>query len=153
MALSDYSSELIATAQSLASPGKGILAVDESTKTIGKRLGSIGVENTEANRQAYRGMLFTTAGLGEFISGAILYEETLFQNHADGESMVSKLGKLGIIPGIKVDKAIQYKKWEAQQEHRPGINNYKGKELENVFIFKYLATLTKLISSNFTSCI
>ena len=80
MALSDYSSELIATAQSLATPGKGILAVDESTKTVGKRLGSIGVENTEANRQAYRGMLFTAAGLGDFISGAILYEETLFQN-------------------------------------------------------------------------
>ena len=77
MALADYSSELMATAQALAAPGKGILAVDESTKTIGKRLGSIGVENTEANRQAYRGMLFTTAGLGEFISGAILYEETL----------------------------------------------------------------------------
>ena len=107
MALSDYSSELIATAQSLASPGKGILAVDESTKTIGKRLGSIGVENTEANRQAYRGMLFTAAGLGDFISGAILYEETLFQNHADGESMVNKLGKLGIIPGIKVDKGLR----------------------------------------------
>ena len=107
MALADYSSELMATAQALAAPGKGILAVDESTKTIGKRLGSIGVENTEANRQAYRGMLFTTAGLGEFISGAILYEETLFQSHADGESMVDKLGKLGIIPGIKVDKGLR----------------------------------------------
>ena len=81
MALADYSSELISTAQSLATAGKGILAVEESTKTIGKRLGSIGVENTEANRQAYRGMLFTTSGLGDFISGAILYEETLFQNH------------------------------------------------------------------------
>ena len=107
MALVDYTSELISTAQSLASPGKGILAVDESTKTIGKRLGSIGVENTESNRQAYRGMLFTTAGLGEFISGAILYEETLFQSHADGESMVDKLGELGIIPGIKVDKGLR----------------------------------------------
>ena len=66
------------------------MAVDESTKTIGKRLGSIGVENTESNRQAYRGMLFTTAGLGECISGAILYEETLFQSHADGESRSTK---------------------------------------------------------------
>ena len=107
MALADYASELIATAKALAAPGKGILAVDESTKTVGKRLGSIGVENTEANRQAYRGMLFTAAGLGDFISGAILYEETLFQNHADGESMVNKLGKLGIIPGIKVDKGLR----------------------------------------------
>ena len=107
MALADYSSELISTAQSLATAGKGILAVDESTKTVGKRLGSIGVENTEANRQAYRGMLFTASGLGDFISGAILYEETLFQNHADGDSMVNKLGKLGIIPGIKVDKGLR----------------------------------------------
>jgi fructose-bisphosphate aldolase class I len=79
MSLSAYSNELIATANALAESGKGILAVDESTKTIGKRLGGIQVENTEANRQAYRGMLFTAAGLGNFISGAILYEETLFQ--------------------------------------------------------------------------
>ena len=61
MSLSDFSQELIATARALAESGKGILAVDESTKTVGKRLGSINVENTEANRQAYRGMLFTTA--------------------------------------------------------------------------------------------
>lgn len=59
--------------------GKGILAVDESTKTIGKRLEGISVENTEANRQAYRGLLFTTPNIGNYISGAILYEETLFQ--------------------------------------------------------------------------
>ena len=107
MSLSLHTSELIATAKALASPGKGILAVDESTKTIGKRLGSINVENTEANRQAYRGMLFTSEGLGEYISGAILYEETLFQSHADGESMVAKLQKLGIIPGIKVDMGLR----------------------------------------------
>ena len=107
MSLSLHTSELIATAKALASPGKGILAVDESTKTIGKRLGSINVENTEANRQAYRGMLFTSEGLGDYISGAILYEETLFQSHADGESMVAKLQKLGIIPGIKVDMGLR----------------------------------------------
>ena len=94
MSLSTYSSELASTAKSLAKSGKGILAVDESTRTIGKRLGSVKVENTEASRQAYRGMLFTTEGLGQFISGAILYEETLFQNHVDGESMVNKLNKL-----------------------------------------------------------
>ena len=107
MSLTDFSQELIATARALAESGKGILAVDESTKTVGKRLGSINVENTEANRQAYRGMLFTTAGLGQYISGAILYEETLFQNHADGESMVQKLQKLGVIPGIKVDQGLR----------------------------------------------
>ncbi len=99
--------ELKKNASLLATKGKGLLAVDESTPTAGKRLAGIGVENTEANRQAYRGMLFTAAGLGEYISGAILFEETLYQDHADGESMVAKLNKLGIIPGIKVDKGLR----------------------------------------------
>ena len=107
MALSYYKETLRETARKLATPGKGILAVDESTNTCGKRLASIGVENTEENRQAYRGMLFTSEGLGKYISGAILFEETLFQDHADGESMVAKLEKQGIIPGIKVDKGLK----------------------------------------------
>ena len=107
MALSYYKETLRETALKLATPGKGILAVDESTNTCGKRLASIGVENTEENRQAYRGMLFTTEGLGNYISGAILFEETLFQDHADGESMIAKLEKEGIIPGIKVDKGLK----------------------------------------------
>ena len=107
MALSYYKETLRETALKLATPGKGILAVDESTNTCGKRLASIGVENTEKNRQAYRGMLFTTEGLGNYISGAILFEETLFQDHADGESMVAKLEKQGIVPGIKVDKGLK----------------------------------------------
>jgi len=83
-----------------------IRGVELSTPTIGKRLAGINMENTEENRQAYRGMLFTTEGLGEYISGAILFEETLYQNHVDGETMVAKLDKLGIIPGIKVDKGL-----------------------------------------------
>lgn len=99
--------ELRETANRLAAKGKGLLAVDESTPTIGKRLAGVDVENTEENRQAYRGMLFTTDGLGNYISGSILYEETLSQDHLDGESMVSKLNKLGIIPGIKVDKGLR----------------------------------------------
>ena len=100
--------ELRETANRIAAKGKGLLAVDESTPTIGKRLAGINMENTEENRQAYRGMLFTTDGLGEYISGTILFEETLYQNHADGETMVSKLDKLGIIPGIKVDKGLRH---------------------------------------------
>jgi len=102
-----YEGELKSTARALATRGKGILAVDESTGTVGKRLAGINIENTEENRQAYRGMLFTTTGLGQYISGAILYEETLYQNHADGEPMVDKLKKLGIIPGIKVDQGLK----------------------------------------------
>ena len=107
MTLDYYKVQLKKTAEQLSEKGKGILAVDESTKTIGKRLFDINVENTEENRQAYRGMLFTTPDLGKSISGAILFEETLYQNHSDGESMVDKLIKQGIIPGIKVDKGLK----------------------------------------------
>ena len=101
-----YKEELRETASQLAAQGKGLLAVDESTPTIGKRLAGINIENTEENRQAYRGMLFTTEGLGNYISGVILFEETLYQKHLDGESMVSKIHNLGVIPGIKVDKGL-----------------------------------------------
>ena len=101
-----YKEELRETASQLAAKGKGLLAVDESTPTIGKRLAGINIENTEENRQAYRGMLFTTEGLGNYISGVILFEETLYQKHLDGESMVSKIHNLGVIPGIKVDKGL-----------------------------------------------
>ena len=107
MTINNFKKELVETAQRLASTGKGILAVDESTPTCGKRLASINVENTEENRQAYRGMLFTSPGLGSYISGAILFEETLFQSHADGETMLAKLSHEGIVPGIKVDKGLK----------------------------------------------
>ncbi|CAK0785074.1 hypothetical protein CVIRNUC_008280 [Coccomyxa viridis] len=101
-----YDEELIATAQKIASPGHGILAMDESNATCGKRLDSIGMENTEASRQAYRELLCTTPGLGEYISGAILFEETLYQNTTTGSTMVDELNKQGIVPGIKVDKGL-----------------------------------------------
>jgi len=106
MALKDYKEELAKTAASIAGPGKGILAVDESTKTVGKRLQSIGVENTEANRKAYRGLLFSAPGLGKYISGAILYEETLFQSDNNGTPFVKLLKDNGIFPGIKVDTGL-----------------------------------------------
>ena len=77
--MSQYAAELIATARYIASPGKGILAADESTGTIGKRFAPIGVENVEDNRRKYRQLLLTTPGLGAHISGCIMYEETLFQ--------------------------------------------------------------------------
>lgn len=83
------------------------MAVDESTKTIGKRLQSINVENTEANRQAYRELLFSTPGLGNFISGAILYEETLYQSGKSGQSFVNMLKNNGVFAGIKVDTGLQ----------------------------------------------
>ena len=88
----------------VASPGRGILAMDESNATCGKRLASIGLENTEANRQAYRTLLVTVPGLGQYISGAILFEETLYQSTIDGKKIVDVLQEQKIVPGIKVDK-------------------------------------------------
>ena len=97
------SNDLNAIARAMVAPGRGILAADESTGTIGKRFDSISVENTEENRRAYRDMLFTTKGVGEHISGVILYDETLRQKSADGASFVDLLNKNGVLPGIKVD--------------------------------------------------
>ncbi|HET7314743.1 class I fructose-bisphosphate aldolase [Salinisphaera sp.] len=97
---------LINTARSLMAPGKGLLAADESTGTIEKRLSGIDVESTEQTRRAYRNLLFT-AGAEEFISGVILFEETLFQNADDGRPFPELLAALGMIPGIKVDQGAK----------------------------------------------
>lgn len=91
------------TAEKLVSAGKGILAADESTGTIGKRFDSIGVENSEENRRAYRDLLFTTPGAEEFISGVILFDETIRQSSSEGSPFPTLLADKGIIPGIKVD--------------------------------------------------
>jgi fructose-bisphosphate aldolase class I len=94
---------LSATAQALVAPGKGILAADESSGTIKKRFDSIGTDSTEANRRAYREMLFTTKDIADYISGVILYDETIRQHASDGTPLVQLLEAQGIIPGIKVD--------------------------------------------------
>jgi fructose-bisphosphate aldolase class I len=95
--------QLQSTAQALVAEGKGILAADESTGTIKKRLESIGVESTEETRRAYRELLFTTEGAEEFISGVIFYDETIRQSASDGTPFPKLLESRGIIPGIKVD--------------------------------------------------
>ncbi len=95
------------TARALVAEGKGILAADESTGTIKKRLDSIQVESTEANRRDYRELLFTAPGLGDHISGVILFDETLRQDAANGTPLVEVLQDAGIIPGIKVDKGAK----------------------------------------------
>jgi len=99
--------DLEMTAKALVAPGKGILAADESLPTIEKRFKSVGVANTEENRRAYRETLFTTPGLGEFISGAILFDETIRQRASDGTPFVEVLKRQGVIPGIKVDKGAK----------------------------------------------
>lgn len=98
--------ELAKTIQELVVPGKGILAADESTSTITKRFESIKVESTEENRRIYRELLFTTPNIEQYISGVILYEETLGQKTKEGIPFPQHLQKLGIVPGIKVDKGI-----------------------------------------------
>ena len=100
------SAHLDAIASKMVAPAKGILATDESTGTIGKRLASIGVDNNEENRRAYRELLFTTAGAGAFISGVILYDETIRQSAADGTPFTKILEGHGTLPGIKVDNSV-----------------------------------------------
>jgi fructose-bisphosphate aldolase class I len=100
-------SELHETATALVAEGKGILAADESTATIKKRFDSIGLESTEDSRRAYRDMLFTTPGVEEFISGVILYDETIRQSGHDGTPFPELLESKGIIPGIKVDEGAK----------------------------------------------
>jgi len=96
-------SELETTARAMVAPGKGILAADESTGTIKKRFDQIKLESTEENRRAYRELLFTAPGAADYISGVILYDETLRQKCADGTPFPAYLTGLGIVPGIKVD--------------------------------------------------
>ncbi|MBM5804252.1 MAG: fructose-bisphosphate aldolase class I [Cyanobacteria bacterium K_DeepCast_35m_m2_155] len=125
MGLDDFRDELAATAAALAAPGTGLLAADESTGTIGKRFEAIGLENSEANRRAYRTLLATTPGLAEHISGVILFEETLFQDSdpavlaaaaadaapepgsGDPKPIVALFQDKGIVPGIKVDQGVE----------------------------------------------
>jgi fructose-bisphosphate aldolase class I len=96
--------ELQATIDALVQEGKGLLAADESGPTIAKRFKTVGIESTEENRRQWRSLLLGAPGLGEFVSGVILYEETLGQKADDGELLPRLAERQGIVPGIKVDK-------------------------------------------------
>lgn len=103
----DQKKELRTVAQSICAKGKGILAADESTGTIGKRFAQIGVENTEENRRQYRQLLFTAdKSLGSCLGGVILFEETLYQKDDNGKPFVELIKEMGVQPGIKVDKGV-----------------------------------------------
>ncbi|MBC6980278.1 class I fructose-bisphosphate aldolase [Caulobacter sp. 17J80-11] len=97
---------LNAVAEAMVAPGKGILAADESTGTIKKRFDAIGVENTEENRRDYRELMFRAQGM-QHVSGVILYDETIWQNAADGTPLVELIAAAGAVPGIKVDKGAK----------------------------------------------
>src|SRR5690348_2227476 len=100
-------SELESIARALVAEGKGILAADESDGTIKKRFDSIGVESTEETRRAYRDLLFTTEGVEEYVSGVILFDETIRQSAPDGTPFPKLLESKGVIPGIKVDEGAK----------------------------------------------
>jgi len=125
-----YAKELESTAKSLVAPGKGILAADESTGTIKKRFDKIKVENTEDNRRNYREMLFTTKGCEEFVSGVILFDETLRQKASDGTPLAQILTSKGIIPGIKVDKGPTKLAGSADEQITDGLDGLRARLVE-----------------------
>ncbi|MGE5089033.1 MAG: class I fructose-bisphosphate aldolase [Candidatus Levyibacteriota bacterium] len=115
-----FNDEMQATIERLVQPGKGILAADESLPTIGKRFAAVGVESTPENRQAYRSMLFSTPGVEAFVSGVILFEETLAQRDPGGTPLPEVLVRVGIVPGIKVDQG------KVPLAHAPGDEVTQG---------------------------
>lgn len=102
----NFKEELIKTAKEIAAPGKGILAADESTGTIGKRFAGINVENNHENRLAYRELLFTAPEIENHISGVIMFDETVRDSCADGRKFTEVLRARGIHCGIKVDTGL-----------------------------------------------
>ncbi|KAI5642648.1 fructose-bisphosphate aldolase class-I domain-containing protein [Phthorimaea operculella] len=102
----ELQNELKKTAEAIVSPGKGILAVDETSEGIGNLLAKVGLDNTENNRRKYRQLLFTADSLSDHISAVILFDETVYQKADDGTPFIQLLEKKGIIPGIKVDRDV-----------------------------------------------
>ncbi len=122
--------QLEQTARVLVAPGKGILAADESQGTIEKRFTAIGVTPSQETRRDYREMLFTTPGLGEFISGVILFDETLRQKAADDSPLIASLARQGIIPGIKVDKGAKRLAGFPEEKITEGLDGLRERLVE-----------------------
>jgi len=122
--------DLHETASALVAEGKGILAADESSGTIKKRFDSIDLESTEENRRAYRDMLFTTPGVEEYISGVILYDETIRQSALDGTPFPELLESKGIIPGIKVDLGAKPLALAEGETVTEGLDGLRGRLAE-----------------------
>ena len=120
------------TAAAMVAKGKGILAADESSGTCEKRFQSVGVECTEENRRVYRGLLFSTPGVEQYLSGVILFDETVRQKADDGASFPQYLAKKGILPGIKVDKGLIDIAFSAGEKVTEGLDGL-AKRLEEYF--------------------
>jgi len=124
--------DLEQTARALVAPGKGILAADESDGTIKKRFDSIGIESSEENRRAYRDLLFTTDGAADYISGVILYDETIRQPALDGTPFPKLLERQGVIPGIKVDKGAKELAHAPEEKITEGLDGLRERLAEYV---------------------
>ena len=130
--MSEHLEQLVSIAQAMVAPGKGILAIDESMGTIKKRFDAVGIDNTEENRLAYRSMMLTAEGLGEHISGAILFDETLRQKMPDGTPLAKLMNAAGILPGIKVDTGAKDMAGFAGEEIIEGLDGLRERLAEYV---------------------
>ncbi len=124
--------DLEQTAQALVAPGKGIIAIDESSGTIARRFQAVGIENSVEHRRAYRELLLTAQGLGQHISGAILYDETIRQSTRAGQPFVEAMRAAGIIPGIKVDLGPQPLAGFPGEVVTEGLDGLRGRLTEYV---------------------
>jgi fructose-bisphosphate aldolase, class I len=124
------SQELESIAATLVADGKGILAADESVVTLTRRFDALGIRSTEQSRRAYREMLFTTPGAAEFISGAILYDETIRQKSSDGMPLAEVLSSPGIVPGIKVDTGAEPLAGSPEETVTEGLDGLRDRLLE-----------------------
>jgi fructose-bisphosphate aldolase, class I len=122
--------ELITTARAMVAEDKGLLAMDESTPTCNKRFEKVGIPQTEEARRSYRELIVTTPGLGEFISGVILYDETIRQSRKDGTLFVKVITDAGIIPGIKVDTGAKDMAGHAREKITEGLDGLRDRLAE-----------------------
>jgi fructose-bisphosphate aldolase class I len=122
--------ELESTAKTMVAPGKGLLAMDESTPTCKSRFEKVGIDCTEENRRAYRDLLVTTKGLPEHIGGAILFDETIRQKTLTGAPFAEHLSKVGIVPGIKVDKGAKNLAGHAGEKVTEGLDGLRERLAE-----------------------
>lgn len=125
---------LYSTAQALVVDDKGLLAMDESDRTCNARFAQVGIPQTVEARRAYRELLVTTPGLGECISGAILYDETIHQQTKDGRSFVAVLMQAGIIPSIKVDLGTTAMAGFQGEKITEGLNGLRDRLREYVHL-------------------
>jgi fructose-bisphosphate aldolase class I len=125
-----YSEQLRQTARELVAPGRGILAADESSGTIKKRFDSISLDSTEENRRTYRELLFTAPDADKYISGVIMYDETIRQGLKDGTPFGDVLAKQGIIPGIKVDKGAVQLSFSPEEKVTEGLDGLRQRLVE-----------------------